>query len=113
MKVLYFPKFSLGQIVYHRKFGYRGVIFKVDAKYSGTDDWYNIMAISSPPKEMPWYHVLVHNSSYSTYVTEYNLCTDSISKPVKHPLLIKYFERYFNGRYAKKIEHTHIHWLKY
>ena len=52
-------KFFVGQIVHHKKFDYRGVIFDVDATFRGTDEWYEKVARSRPPKHLPWYHVLV------------------------------------------------------
>ena len=52
-------KFFVGQIVHHKKFDYRGVVFDVDATFQGTDEWYELVARSRPPKHMPWYHVLV------------------------------------------------------
>ena len=53
-------KFSLGQIVYHSKFKYRGVIVDADPNFQGTDEWYESVAKSKPDKNKPWYHVLVH-----------------------------------------------------
>ena len=52
-------KFFVGQIVHHKKFDYRGVVFDVDATFQGTGEWYELVARSRPPKHMPWYHVLV------------------------------------------------------
>ena len=46
-------KFSIGQIIHHRKFDYRGVIFDADPIFSGTDEWYDNVAKSCPPKEDP------------------------------------------------------------
>jgi len=62
------PLFFIGQCVHHKKFDYRGVIVDVDAGFSGTEDWYQQVALSRPPKNKPWYHVLVHNSNRMTYV---------------------------------------------
>ena len=56
-------KFFVGQIVHHKKFDYRGVVFDVDATFQGTDEWYALVARSRPPKHMPWYHVLVDEAS--------------------------------------------------
>jgi heat shock protein HspQ len=64
--------FSIGQIVQHRLFNYRGVVIDVDYKFLGTEDWYEQVARSRPPKEQPWYHVLVDNSIHQTYVAERN-----------------------------------------
>jgi heat shock protein HspQ len=53
-------KFSIGQLVHHRLFDYRGVIVDVDAVFLGSEEWYEQVAKSKPPKDQPWYHVLVH-----------------------------------------------------
>ena len=58
-------KFFVGQIVHHKKFDYRGVVFDVDATFQGTDEWYELVARSRPPKHMPWYHVLVDGAERS------------------------------------------------
>jgi heat shock protein HspQ len=95
-------KFSPGQIIHHRKFDYRGVIFDIDAVFNGTDDWYNTIARSNPPKDEPWYHVLVDNSQQTTYVAERNLeATDSIT-PITHPLINHFFINFVDGHYNQK-----------
>ncbi len=55
-------KFYVGQLVYHKRFDYRGVVVDVDPQFQGDDEWYEVMACSRPPKDKPWYHVLVHNA---------------------------------------------------
>ena len=92
-------KFSLGQIVYHKRFNYRGVIFDVDPVYCGTEAWYETMAKSRPPKDAPWYHVLVDNAQHNTYVAEKNLQSTEAIEPVNHPLIDQYFKNYTDGRY--------------
>lgn len=95
-------KFSIGQIIHHRKFDYRGVIFDVDPVFNGTDEWYNAVARSRPPKDDPWYQVLVDNSQHTTYVAERNLeAVDSIFA-IHHPLVEYYFENFVDGRYFPK-----------
>ncbi len=66
-------KFSVGELVHHRLFGYRGAIVDVDKSFQATEEWYEVVAKSRPPKNKPWYHVLVHESDHSTYVAEQNL----------------------------------------
>ncbi len=63
-------KFYVGQLVYHKRFDYRGVVVDVDPQFQGDDEWYEVMARSRPPKDKPWYHVLVHNAEHSTYVSD-------------------------------------------
>ena len=67
------PKFKIGQIVHHQKFGYRGVVFDIDLTFGLSDEWYEQVARSRPPKTKPWYRVLVHNSDHETYVAERHL----------------------------------------
>ncbi len=92
--------FFIGQPVHHRRFDYRGVIVDVDPVFQGTDEWYEQMALSRPPRNAPWYHVLVHGSDSRTYVAEGNLEADESGEPVVHPLLGAYFSRRDNGIYV-------------
>lgn len=92
-------KFSIGQIIYHNKFEYRGVIIDIDPVFSGTEEWYEEVAKSRPPKDKPWYHVLVDGSNTQTYVAERHLEKDKIKKPIKHPLIDSIFENYESGIY--------------
>lgn len=57
-------KFSVGDLVQHRRFNYRGVIVDVDSFFRGSDEWYELVAKSRPPKNKPWYHVLAHGSDH-------------------------------------------------
>ena len=47
-------KFCIGQLIYHKLFDYRGIILGVDLEFKQTDEWYNEMARSNPPKDKPW-----------------------------------------------------------
>ena len=99
-------KFSIGQLVHHRLFAYRGVIIDVDAQFQNTDEWYERVARSRPPKDKPWYRVLVHNAEHETYVAERNLEPDPSIEPINHPLVDKIFDRFENGVYSSK-RHKH------
>ncbi len=94
-------QFSVGQLVRHLRFGYRGVIFDVDPIFQGSDEWYEKMARSRPPKEKPWYHVLVHGAAHTTYVAERNLESDLSATPIEHPLLTQLFDKFEDGQYIK------------
>ena len=94
-------KFSVGELVRHRLFDYRGVIVDVDQKFQATDEWYESVAKSRPPKNKPWYHVLVHESDHSTYVAEQNLEADDVLEPIKHPMVEHFFSKFDNGRYVR------------
>lgn len=90
-------RFSIGQIVQHRKFGYRGVVADVDPVFSGTDEWYEIMARSRPPRNAPWYTVLVDGRDHVTYVAERHLAEDTTGEQIEHPALGRFFDR-FDGQ---------------
>ena len=72
-------KFSFGQQIHHKLFDYYGVIIAVDSCFKGDDEWYEMMARSCPPKDKPWYHVLIHQRGSQTYVAEQNLESDPAS----------------------------------
>lgn len=93
------PKFSIGQLIHHRKFDYRGVIVDVDPEFSGSEEWYELMARSRPPKDAPWYHVLVDGARHSTYVAERHLEPDETGEQIQHPALGEFFDRFEDGRY--------------
>jgi len=94
-------KFSIGELIHHRLFDYRGVIVDVDRTFQGTDEWYETVARSRPPKDKPWYHVLVHGSDHSTYVAERNLKHDDILEPINHPMVGHFFSKFEDGKYAR------------
>ena len=94
-------KFSVGGLIHHRLFDYRGVIVDVDQNFQGTDEWYQQVARSRPPKDKPWYHVLVHDGEHSTYVAEQNLELDTNLEPIVHPMVGQFFSRFENGAYVR------------
>lgn len=95
-------KFSPGQLVHHKLFGYRGVIVDADPTFQLSDEWYKVMAKSKPPKDQPWYRVLVDNADHTTYVAERNLEPDQAKTPIVHPQIEQYFEDFRDGRYIRK-----------
>ena len=95
-------KFQLGQIVEHTKNGYRGVVIEVDANYSHTEEWYEKVAKSRPPRDKPWYHVLVDNASHSTYVSERHLAPSANLQPIENPALLHYLEIAQDGQYKSR-----------
>ena len=89
----------MGDLVQHRLFHYRGVVADVDPTFQLSEEWYEEMARSRPPKDSPWYHVLVHDGDHMTYVAERNLEADPSPQPIQHPLVEHYFDRFEDGRY--------------
>jgi len=98
-------KFSIGQVVRHRLFPFRGVIFDVDPQFANTDEWYEaIPADVRPRKDQPFYHLLAENSEteYIAYVSEQNLLPDTSGKPVRHPQIAEVFDRDDDGGYKPR-----------
>lgn len=97
------PKFFVGQIVHHNRFNYRGVVVDVDAEFQGSEAWYEQVARSRPPKDQPWYRVLVDGGEHETYVAERHLEQDPDAKPISHPLIDSQFLGYQDGVYRRKV----------
>jgi heat shock protein HspQ len=96
-------KFGIGQVVKHRFYPFRGVIFDVDPIFSNTEEWWNaIPAEVRPVKEQPFYHLYAENadSQYVAYVSEQNLMSDESGEPVRHPQVSETFDRTEDGRYC-------------
>ena len=95
-------RFSVGDVIRHRLFDYRGVVVDVDAEFSLTDEWYDTVARSRPPKDEPWYHVLVHDATHMTYVAERHLEADAADAPIRHPWLREFFDAREGDRYVRR-----------
>lgn len=93
-------EFSVGQLIRHKLFRYRGVIADIDSVFSLSDAWYERMAKTRPSKDRPWYHVLVDGAEHQTYVAERNLEPDPSKAPIRHPLVELFFDRFENGIYV-------------
>ncbi|GBD43984.1 Heat shock protein HspQ [bacterium HR40] len=103
-------KFAIGQVVRHRFFPFRGVIFDVDPVYSNTEEWYqSIPEEIRPRKDQPFYHLLAENedSYYIAYVSEQNLQPDTSGEPVEHPQLGEFFAECRDGRYIPRPRTSH------
>ena len=94
-------RFSVGDLIHHRLFDYRGVIADVDVTFQLSEEWYEAVARSRPPKDKPWYHVLVHGAAHMTYVAEQNLARGLVAEPIDHPLIPQFFSRFEDGRYVR------------
>ena len=102
--------FSIGDIVRHRLFDFRGVVFDVDPVFANTDEWYEaIPEQMRPKKDQPFYHLLAENGegSYVAYVSQQNLVVDEEDEPVDHPAIDNLFEAFEPGRYKLRPEHRH------
>jgi heat shock protein HspQ len=103
-------KFAIGQVVRHRLFPFRGVIFDVDPQFNNTEEWYEAIPKEvRPRKDQPFYHLLAENSEteYIAYVSEQNLLEDDTGEPVRHPQLRELFDQAPNGHYSPKVLARH------
>ena len=104
-------KFSIGQVVKHRLFPFRGVIFDVDPEFANTEEWYDAIPEEiRPSKDQPFYHLLAENADayYVAYVSEQNLMIDDSGDPVEHPQVGEVFDELRDGAYVGlKTDHIH------
>ena len=93
----YTAKFSIGDVVKHKHFEFRGVVYDVDFEFNNSEEWYeSIPKDVRPRKDQPFYHLLAENNeiTYEAYVSEQNLINDDSDEPIKHPLI----EEIFTGK---------------
>lgn len=95
----YEAKFRVGQIIHHKLFDYIGVVFDVDSIFQGTEEWYEQMARSRPPRNRPWYRVLVNEADHITYVAEQNLEAAEAPQRISHPFVDRLFGEFDGKRY--------------
>ena len=102
-------RFKIGQVVRHRLFPFRGVIFDVDPEFANTEEWWRAIPENiRPAKAQPYYHLLAENSDscYTAYVSEQNLLPDD-GGPVGHPQADVMFAGYMDGEYRRRAHVTH------
>jgi heat shock protein HspQ len=103
-------KFAIGQVVRHRLFPFRGVVFDVDPQFANSEEWYEAIPKEvRPRKDQPFYHLLAENAEteYIAYVSEQNLLEDRSGEPIRHPQLGELFDRTPDGNYAPKDRSRH------
>ena len=99
-------KFPIGQVVRHRLYPFRGVIFDVDPEFANTEEWYDAIPEDiRPRKDQPYYHLLAENAEayYVAYVSEQNLVLDDTGEPIGHPQVQELFGELRDGRYVGRI----------
>jgi heat shock protein HspQ len=102
-------RFAIGEVVRHKMFDFRGVVFDVDPVFANSEEWYQaIPEPLRPSKDQPYYHLLAENSdsSYIAYVSQQNLVPDDSDEPVDHPAIAELFDL-SNGRYELRPEQRH------
>ena len=103
-------RFGIGDVVRHRLFDFRGVIFDIDPVFANSEEWYqSIPEEMRPHRDQPFYHLLAENedSSYVAYVSQQNLLADSDGGPVDHPDVQQLFEQFDGSRYRMRRSLTH------
>ena len=103
-------RFGIGDVVRHKIFDFRGVIFDVDPEFANSEEWYeSIPEALRPSKEQPFYHLLAENSesSYVAYVSQQNLVPDDSEEPLDHPAITAMFETVEDGGYRLRDQVRH------
>ena len=103
-------KFAVGQVVRHRIYPFRGVIFDIDPVFNNTEEWWlSIPEEVRPRKDQPYYHLLAENAEteYIAYVSEQNLLPDTTGNPLRHPQLSELFAEDEHGRYRARFLQAH------
>jgi heat shock protein HspQ len=108
--ILKTAKFQLGQVVRHRFYPFRGVVFDVDPEFDNTEEWWqSIPQEIRPRKDQPFYHLLAENeeSEYIAYVSEQNLLPDNSGEPLRHSQIAELFDDLENGVYRSRFVQQH------
>ncbi|WP_454597429.1 heat shock protein HspQ [Qipengyuania sp. SM2507] len=103
-------RFAIGDVVRHRMFDFRGVIFDIDPVFANSEEWYDSIPEGiRPDRNQPFYHLFAETdeSSYTAYVSQQNLVSDSLGGPVEHPEVDQMFEQFEDGRYRVRRSLTH------
>ena len=103
-------RFNIGDVVRHRMFDFRGVVFDIDPVFANSEEWYqSIPEDIRPPRNQPFYHLLAENEdeSYVAYVSQGNLVADIKGGPVDHPTVSQLFDGFEDGRYRMRRSLTH------
>ena len=105
MEKIRIAKYKIGQVVKHRLYPFRGVVFDIDPEFDNTEEWWeSIPAEVRPRKDQPFYHLFAENaeSEYVAYVSEQNLLPDTSKKPIRHPQVAEVFVQDDSGDYRPR-----------
>ncbi len=98
-------KYRIGQVVKHRIYPFRGVVFDIDPVFANTEEWWlAIPAEKRPRKDQPFYHLYAENeeTEYVAYVSEQNLLPDTSKTPLRHPQISESFTQNADGTFRAK-----------
>jgi heat shock protein HspQ len=99
-------RYAIGDVVKHRVFPFRGIVFDIDPVFANTQEWWEaIPEAVRPSKDQPFYHLYAENeeSEYLAYVSEQNLLPDTTQMPLRHPLVNDTFIRDSRGQYRLRV----------
>lgn len=105
MSITRLAKYKIGQVVKHRVYPFRGVVFDIDPTFSNTEEWYKSIPVEvRPHKDQPFYHLFAENSEteYIAYVSEQNLLPDTSDEPIRHPQVAEDFVKDDMGSYRPR-----------
>jgi heat shock protein HspQ len=105
MNKIRIAKYKIGQVVKHRLYPFRGVVFDIDPQFDNTEEWWqSIPADVRPRKDQPYYHLFAENADteYVAYVSEQNLLPDTSEKPLRHPQVAEVFVQDGSGAYRPR-----------
>ena len=103
-------KFQIGQVVKHRLYPFRGIVFDIDPIFDNTEEWYQAIPVEvRPHKDQPFYHLFAENdqTEYVAYVSEQNLLPDTSGEPLRHPQISEIFVKDGRGGYRQREAHLH------
>jgi len=98
-------KYTIGQVLKHRLFQFRGVVFDIDPVFDNTEEWWQAIPPEvRPRKDQPFYHLFAENAEteYVAYVSEQNLLPDTSEMPIRHPQVAEVFVRDDSGTYRPR-----------
>lgn len=105
MSAIRHAKFAIGQVVRHRRYPFRGLIFDIDPEFANTEEWWlSIPEEVRPRKDQPYYHLYAENAeaTYIAYVSEQNLVLEEAPEPLRHPAIAEQFVADDNGVYRAR-----------
>lgn len=94
------PRFEIGQVVQHKRYGYRGVVVDIDEICQADESWYQDNP-TQPDRDQPWYHVLADGSDRIYYPAESSLDADTELSPIENPYVAHFFTDFANGRHLR------------
>ena len=93
-------KFNIGDLVVHKRQGYRAVVIDVDPLFQASGRYNPQASKRSFSIRNPWYRLLVDDSSQMTYVEECLLAFDINQHSIENPKIEHYLEKRRGGYHS-------------